>query len=651
MVNATMAEPFYVTTPIYYVNDAPHIGHAYTTVAADALARWRRLWGDDVMFLTGTDEHGLKVQRAAEANGSTPREWADRNSERFRAAWAALDITNDDFIRTTEPRHRRAVAGVPPAGLRLRRHRARHVRGPVLRGRASSTTRRTSSSTATARSTARPSSTSPRRTTSSGSRATRTACSSTTPQHPEAVQPEGKRNEVLGLIKQGLQDFSISRTSISWGIPLPWDPTHVAYVWFDALINYCTAVGYPDDRERFDRYWPADYHLIGKDILRSARRLLARDVDGGRARAAEVRVRARLPARGRREDVEDEAQPDRAGRPRRRVRRRRRSATTSSRDQRFGPDGDFSYEAMVARYNADLANNFGNLANRVLNMAVNYCGGVVPDARDDGPLVARGRAGVRRAHRARSTRLDFAGGFGAVWELIRATNAYIEDRQPWALNKAGDAATAAAVLGDCLEVLRVVALLASPVIPQRRGRALAPARAARQPRGPAPPRGRGVGSAPRRVVAREGRAALPPDRSFVTGHAPDPGRAPVLRWVDSHCHLTVRSTTAPTRRSAAPAAGGGREWSAWAPTWRRRRPPSTSPLVSPTCGPPSGSIPTTPPGSPPSGTRSRRWPPRPGWWASARPGSTSTTTTRRRRTRRPRSAGTSTSRTGWRSRW
>ena len=344
------------------------------------------------------------------------------------------------------------------------------------------------------------------------------------------MQPAGKRNEVLGLIKQGLLDFSISRTSISWGIPLPWDDRHVAYVWFDALINYCTAVGYPDDRPRFDRYWPANYHLIGKDILRQhAVYWPAMLMAAGEAPPQTVFAHGYLLVGG-----------------------EKMSKTQANQiapadlvadfgidgfryhflaDQRFGPDGDFSYEAMVARYNADLANNFGNLANRVLNMAVNYCGGVVPDARADGPLVEQAATAFGTLT-ARMEELDYASGFGAVWELIRATNSYIEERQPWALNKAGDADAVAAVLGDCLEALRIVALLASPSIPRAAAELLAPARPAGHAGGAAAPGGAGVGRPARGRAAGEGRPAVPPDRECEA----DP---PSVTWVDSHCHLRL----------------------------------------------------------------------------------------------------------------
>ncbi len=458
-----MPRPFYVTTPIYYVNDVPHIGHAYTTVAADVLARWRRLHGDDVVFLTGTDEHGLKVQRAAEERGITPAQHADETSRRFRDAWAGLDITNTDFIRTTEARHREAVQeflrAVYDAGdIELDTYEGLYcvacegyytadelVDGNCpIHGRPVEHVVEENYFFRLSRYEQR--------------------LLDHYEAHPEAVQPDTRRNEVLGFIKGGLKDFSMSRTSISWGIPLPWDPRHVAYVWFDALFNYCTAVGYGSDPARFARYWPVDYHLIGKDILRFhavywPAMLMSAGLEPPRCvfahgfllvggeKMSKTRLNQIAPA-----DLVDVVGVD-------------GFRYHFMADQRFGPDGDFSYEAMIGRYNSDLANNFGNLANRVLTMSVNYVGGVTPEARADGPLVAAA-ATAYEAQEAALARLDFASGFAAVWELIRATNAYIEDRRPWESNKAGDAATTAAVLGDCLEALRVVALLASPVIPR-----------------------------------------------------------------------------------------------------------------------------------------------------------------------------------------
>src|SRR5438094_1153064 len=461
-----MPRPFYVTTPIYYPNDVPHIGHAYTTVAGDVLTRWRRLWDDDVVFLTGVDEHGLNIVRAAEAQGLPPQEFVDQTSPTFREAWKLLDIANDDFIRTTEPRHYKAVQEFLQAvydngaielglyeGLYCYRCELYYTEDELVDGKCpihGIPVERVSEENYFFKLSAFED---------------RLLAHYT--EHPEAVQPETRLNETLGLIRQGLRDFSMSRTSISWGIPLPWDPKHVAYVWFDALFNYCTAVGYGEDRTRFDHYWPADYHLIGKDILRQhavywpAMLMAAGEAPPkcgfahgwllvGGEKMSKTRLNQIAPG-----DLVTTFGSDGV-------------RYHFLRDQNFGPDGDFSYEAMVARYNADLANNFGNLASRVLNMAVNYLGGVYPAERENGPLRDQSVAALEGLSAA-MTRLDFAGGFGAVWDLIRAANAYIEDRAPWALHKAGDAPAVAAVLGDCLETLRIVALLASPLIPDAAG--------------------------------------------------------------------------------------------------------------------------------------------------------------------------------------
>ena len=458
-----MSESFYVTTPIYYANDAPHIGHAYTTVHADVLARWRRLHGDDVLFLTGTDEHGLKIQRAAEERGITPLELADLTSARYQDAWALLDITNDDFIRTTEPRHHRAVQAflqqvydngfielATYEGLYCVPCEAYYTDDEVVDGNCPIHHRPVEQVTEDNYFFALSKFEQP--------------LLEYYEAHPEAVQPDSKRNEVLGFIRQGLRDFSMSRTSISWGIPLPWDPEHVTYVWYDALINYATAAGFGSDPELFARRWPVQYHLLGKDILRFhavywpailmaaglalPERIFAHGylLVGG-DKMSKTALNQIAPA-----DLVPEFGSDGF----------RYHFVT---DVRFGSDGDFSYEGMVARYNSDLANNFGNLASRVLNMAVAYCGGSVPATRANGTLAVS--AGVALdGFESALAELNFADGFAAVWQLIRDANTYIEARQPWALNKAGDAEATAAVIGDCLEVLRVVALLASPVIPR-----------------------------------------------------------------------------------------------------------------------------------------------------------------------------------------
>jgi methionyl-tRNA synthetase len=418
--------------------------------------------GDDVFYLTGTDEHGLKIQRAAEAKGLAPADLVASVAGVFREEWDELDIAYDDFIRTTEPRHHEAVqeflqliydAGDIELGtyegLYCVSCEAYYAEDELVNGncpihdrpvehvieenyffKLSRYEQRLLDHYAA---------------------------------NPGAVQPESRRNEVLGFIRGGLQDFSMSRTSISWGVPLPWDPKHVAYVWADALFNYCTAVGFADDKQRFAQWWPADYHLIGKDILRFhavywPAMLMSAGLEPPKCVFAHgwLLVSGEKMSKTRTNQIAPGDLVADFG-----VDGFRYHFVA---DQRFGPDGDFSYEAMVARYNADLANNFGNLVSRVLNMAVNYCDGIVPNARENGPLVAAAATAYEGMASAMD-RLDFSSAFLAVWDLIRAANAFIEERAPWALHKAGDAAAVAAVLGDCLETLRIVALLASPAIP------------------------------------------------------------------------------------------------------------------------------------------------------------------------------------------
>ena len=450
---------FYVTTPIYYVNDVPHIGHAYTTVAADALARWHRLLGDDVFFLTGTDEHGLKMQQAAEAQGVEPQEWADQTSERFRETWKQLDISYDDFIRTTEPRHHQAVQAF---------FRAVHERGDIeldtyegpycvaceayyaeseLDGGLCPIHRRPVEQMQEENYFFRLSRYEQR-------------LLDWYAAHPDAVQPESRRNEVLGFIRQGLHDFSVSRTSLRWGVPLPWDDHHVAYVWFDALVNYCTAVGYGTDPERFATWWPADYHLVGKDILRfhavywpamlmaaglePPRRVFAHGwlLVGGE-KMSKTRLNQIAPA-----DLVADFGVD-------------AFRYHFLRDAPFGPDGDFSYEGMVARYNADLANNFGNLLSRVATVVHKKCGGVAPAPQDGSPLQVVA-ADCWAATAAAWDRVAPSDALDATWRLIHETNAYLEDNEPW---KTEPGPAVDAVMGDAVEALRIVALLASPAMP------------------------------------------------------------------------------------------------------------------------------------------------------------------------------------------
>jgi methionyl-tRNA synthetase len=450
---------FYATTPIYYVNGAPHLGHAYTTIIGDALARWHRLLGDDVHLLTGTDEHGLKIQRAAEASGLSPLAYADGVAEQFRAAWRRLDISHDDFIRTTEPRHYAGVTKLLQAcydagdielgtyeGLYCVNCEAYYTEDELVDGlcpihlRPVELLQEENYFFKLSR---------------YGDRLLEWYAA-----HPGAITPEHRGNEVLGFIRQGLQDFSVSRTSLSWGVPIPWDPGHVAYVWFDALANYITAVGYGTDETRFSYWWPVDFHLIGKDIIRFhcvywPAMLLSAGIEPPRGWA----VGGWLLVGGEKMsktsgnvvdplDLVDEFGVDAF-----------RYYVLA--DTPYGADGDFTYEGFVARYNADLANNLGNLLSRVATVVERKCGGVGP-APSRESVLADAAANAYEQTAAAWSIVQPSRALEATWSLIRATNAYLEVNEPWKLD-AGEAVDV--VMGDALEALRIVALLAAPAMP------------------------------------------------------------------------------------------------------------------------------------------------------------------------------------------
>ncbi|MDY7101100.1 MAG: class I tRNA ligase family protein [Actinomycetota bacterium] len=447
---------FYVTTPIYYVNDAPHIGHAYTTIAADALARWHRLLGEDVRFLTGTDEHGLKVMRAAEANGVSPLEQADRTSQRFRDAWAAIDLSNDDFIRTTEPRHHRAVQAFLQQvydngyiykdtyeGLYSVSDEAYVTQADIDAGKVSGTVEHMREENYFFRLSA-----------------FADQLLDWYESVPDAIRPAGRRNEAAGIVKQGLEDISITRTSIDWGVPVPWDDGHVFYVWYDALINYATAVGYGSDADEFAAWWPSTLHLIGKDILRFhcvywPAMLLAAGVTDlpkisvhgwlltGGQKMSKSKANQIAPA-----ELVDQFGVD-------------GFRHLILRDHPFGPDSEISHEAMVERYNTDLANNLGNLLSRVATVVERKCGGTGPAPAADSPL-APVAAGCYEAAARAWGEVAPSLALEATWRLIRETNGHLEQNEPW---KADPGPAVDAVLGDALEVLRIVAILATPVLP------------------------------------------------------------------------------------------------------------------------------------------------------------------------------------------
>src|SRR6266508_493710 len=373
-----MGRPFYITTPIYYPNGVPHIGHGYTSVAADFIARYHRLRGDDVMFLTGTDEHGQNIQRVAKEAGQDPQAFVDEMEPRWREVWAGLDISFDDYIRTTEDRHTAAVTKLLQAvydngrddiykgsyeGLYCVSCEAYYTEDELVDGMCPIHGR-------------------PVERMSEEKYFFRlSAYAARLLQHyerrPEAVQPETRRNEVLSLIRGGLQDFSISRTNFRWGIPLPWDPSHVCYVWFDALTNYITAAGYGTDPDRFARVWPADIHMIGKDILRQhaiywPAMLMAADIEPPEQVWAHgfLTVGGHKMSKTNATGIHPFELVDRFGVDAYRY--------YFIREIQFGQDGSFSLESMNDRYHADLANGLGNLASRVLAMLGSYYDGLVP---------------------------------------------------------------------------------------------------------------------------------------------------------------------------------------------------------------------------------------------------------------------------------
>ncbi len=462
-----MNRKFYITTPIYYVNDVPHIGHTYTTVVADVVARFRRMQGQDVYFLTGTDEHGQKIERAAQAKGLQPIELADQVVERFRDLWKTLGIRNDDFIRTTEDRHKRGVEKLfdrvwkkgdiykdAYSGWYCTSCEAFFTETQVVEGRCPD----------------------------QGHKVDWTQEESYFFRlskyqqplldhyraHPDFVFPDARRNEVVAFVQSGLKDLSISRSSFSWGIPFPNDPKHVLYVWFDALANYMTALGYGSDRRLLARYWPADVHLVGKDILRfhavywpaflmSAEEPLPRRVV---AHGWWLRDQAKISkSKGGVVDVGPLIR-DFGVDPLRYF---------LMRDMVFGQDSNYSDEAFIDRVNADLANDLGNLASRTLKMIEDYCGGMVPKPnarfREDEPLKKAARdawSGFTRDFEE----MDFASGLAKVWEFIGLLNRFIVQNEPWKIAQdEGRRWALDSVLYNAAEGLRIVAIMIAPVMP------------------------------------------------------------------------------------------------------------------------------------------------------------------------------------------
>lgn len=461
---------FYVTTPIYYVNAAPHIGHAYTTILADVLARYHRLRGTPTFFLTGTDEHGQKVQRAAEKDAMTPQQQADRTVGRFQDLWKKLDITNDDFIRTTEQRHVHVVQQILQSLFdRGEIYRAEYDGGYCVPCERFYTGRELE--TGTCRECGR--ALEPIRETNYFFRmsAYQEWLLAYIRDNPKFIQPDFRRNETLGFLQQPLNDLCISRpkSRLSWGIELPFDRDFVTYVWFDALVNYISAIGYLDDEERFRRWWPASYQLIGKDILTTHTVYWPTML-----KAMNLPMPETIFAHGW-WLIGDSKMSKSSGNAVNPIEMVDRYGVDAFRyflmaEMTLGQDCNFSEEAFVRRYNADLANDLGNLLSRVMKLLTSHCDGKIPSAAKDSDSAEETQlnqavlgAATRMEDCLDQMRLDQ--GLAAVAGAIRAANRYLEKRQPWTLAKQADRVPLDAVLYNAAETLRIVSGLLYPVMP------------------------------------------------------------------------------------------------------------------------------------------------------------------------------------------
>jgi methionyl-tRNA synthetase len=463
-----MKKTFYVTTPIYYVNDVPHIGHAYTTIAADVLARYKRLSGYDCFLLTGTDEHGQKVEKAAQEAGQAPLELADRVVERFQGLWAALNISADDFVRTTQARHREAVTAL---------YQRLWDQGDIYLGDYEDWyctpcetfwTQTQLGAGDTCPDCGRPTERLKEKSYFFRMSKYQDALLQHLEEHPDFIQPQTRYNEILSFVKGGLRDLSISRTTFSWGIPVPHDPDHVIYVWFDALTNYITAVGFPGDEKRFQQYWPADCHIIGKDILRFHAVYWPTFL-----MSAGLPLPEKVFAHGW-WTVEGQKMSKSLGNvidPNQLVQEYGVDPIRYFllREVPFGVDGDFSRSALIHRINSELANDVGNVFSRILAMVHKYCKGQVPpphDATGGSNLLTDQIHMTFEQVALRMDQLAFHRALGTIWNLVNALNKYLDDTAPWSVAKKTDGrAELEGILSRSLTVLRIVTVLLYPFCP------------------------------------------------------------------------------------------------------------------------------------------------------------------------------------------